>query len=402
MSNIISIIENIKQSLTTNEETIINTIKDINPVILMYYQLNIDSSLEYYNNKLPKEYFNIFSIELDEIPDNDNEYLIIDDEEELEFNYDKCYQIEPNTRELLLELENFPLIQYYYEKYKKYIHCNKIFCDIATKFIKNNNFDSIKAIYPTIVNENYLIFEIINQNNIKMLGQVLNILNKDFDVIKFFKYNCGHIIQKYNIDIIKKIYELSQKSYNNFCDINIIFNSSLVYGNQQYMQFALDKGATFEMEEKDNIYRDTILYAIVGNNLNCLQTVIDMFSDKLIEKQWMHYLLFAATYGTPEIINFLLLHKPYMVEKIYDFYNKILKFALCNGNIECVKFAITHGAKFNNKETSEFINYYNILYKRSNQEDYSEDSYDFLNKIRTIPFNIHVLYEDCIEYIKQN
>jgi hypothetical protein len=404
MSTTMSIIDNIKQILATNnEETIINTINKINPVILMHYQLNIDSALEYYNNKLPKEHFNIFNVETDEVPDNNNEYLLIDDEEELEFNYNKCYQIEQTTREILLELGNVQLVQHYYDKYVKYLHCSKIFLDIATKFIKNNDFDSIKNIYPKIINENFLIYELLGQNNIEMLGQVLNIPNIDFDIIKFFKNNSGHIINRYNIDIIKQIYQLSLNSENPFFDINMILNAALVDGNEIIMQFALYNGATFEIDTTDGIYKDTIIYAIVGNNIKCCQTIIDLFVDKTEDKNWIHYFLLAAIYGTPEIIIYLLLHKPYMVEQIDNLYNKILNGALCNGNIECFKFAIANGATFNKEHLFVFSkNFFHIIYIRSLEADINSYGIGFHNKIITLQQNRIELNKQCFEYIDEN
>ena len=48
----------IKDVLNTHDkELIINTIKNIHPIILMYYQM-IDNTFEYYTDKLPEEYFN--------------------------------------------------------------------------------------------------------------------------------------------------------------------------------------------------------------------------------------------------------------------------------------------------------------------------------------------------------
>jgi len=191
-----------------------------------------------------------------------------------------------------------------------------------------------------------------------------------------------------------------------------LFESALVEGRERTMQFALNNENPLELYEYQNTniysdfmflafqFHDTINHAIIGQNLNCISTVINIYTatNTINDENWEVYFTFAAVYGNMEIINYFLVIKPFMPEQIEDFYNKMLKFALCNANIDIVNWALHNGAVYS--QTMEtFINDYNRD-RAEEVETIIEDWCFFSTKKYTLPNNFQTKYHECMMAIQ--
>jgi hypothetical protein len=208
------------------------------------------------------------------------------------------------------------------------------------------------------------------------------------------------------------------EEYELFTDFKTLLNIALVYGREKTMQYALNNQNHLELYEYLTLgdyqtlilypflFNDTINYAIIGNNLNCISTIIDIYiaSNTIMDKNWESYFKFAAIYGNMEIINYFLVIKPFMQNIIEDFYNKMLQYALCNANIEVVNWALSNGAVYSQTmETfvNEFNNMRNEYYRDygNNGGEHNEDWSDYKLKIITLPSNFQTKYHECMELI---
>ena len=169
------------------------------------------------------------------------------------------------------------------------------------------------------------------------------------------------------------------------------------------MHYALNNGAEYSINDNqfDNTeIIDTLIYAIIGKNLNCIKNVCSMYLTTYInENNWERYILFASTFGTIEVLQYLINLNPHLIEQIDELYNKILKYALINTNLDCIKYALNNGAIYNDN-MEVFVNEYNRLYSRSTDELDHLDSYDFYITLRTLPDNYEFQLEQNINYIK--
>jgi hypothetical protein len=142
------------------------------------------------------------------------------------------------------------------------------------------------------------------------------------------------------------------------------------------------------------------MYAIIGKNIRCVQTVFDMFINKQNVNNitmFKCYFNFAAVYGTLEIIQYMITRKPHFVDQIENFYDNLLKFALCEGNIEIVKFAINNGATYNHN-MKIFVEDYN----NNRNDDYigvENDDFDMYELKRLLPEDINDRIEECMRFI---
>jgi hypothetical protein len=207
------------------------------------------------------------------------------------------------------------------------------------------------------------------------------------------------------VEMMEIYYEYSKK-FPNFINFNFstVFNASLVFGREKCMQFALTNSSDikyyYNEEESwcfsiNNIFEitDTVMYAIIGNNLTCLQTVFDMFMNNLKIDNWKHYFNFAASFSSPEIIQYMITLKPFLVDQIKNFYNNILQFALANANTENVKYALEHGAIYS-PSMEQFVTDFN--YGRPNTyEPVDEDYIDFYSSVYSKSFDFDNNYEEC-------
>jgi hypothetical protein len=380
---------------TQDKELIINTIKDINPIILMYYQM-IDNTFEYYTDKLPEEYFN-FDIDnaiqmFIDIDDIDFVFYIIK-EFDLHINSDKGQQIMDEMIEYYIENDEIDNLNIIHQK---------------SKCLHSNSFHTFKTVYDYCCRNNkHQIFEMF----------IMNPDNNDEDDAEPDDFNhtmcCPLMTYGDYVDIIKVLYKYSKEypAFLNF-DFNLIFNAAIIQGRYKCMQYCLDNSTieyhyeeekySFPVETVNVIYpmTDSIMYAIIGKNMNCVRTVFDMFKNKLNDSNWEHYFKFASVYGTLEIIQYMIMIKPYLVDQIEGFYNNILKFALCEGNIEIVRFAIINGANYssNRDDMIKFIKDYN----EGRGPEYigiDEDYSGFYDEKYHCPKNLDERIMECMRFI---
>jgi hypothetical protein len=389
----------IKDILKTNDnDMIIDTIKNINPIILMYYQM-MDNTFKHYNDKLPERHFN-FDIK--------------------------------DAVEILINIGDANFVIYIIKEFKlygdinlqKYTKGSKIIENIVEYCVETNDINYLNILDDSIKSEDlesfninyYVINKSIFNNNHQILENYLmdpkHNEEDDKDPDEFEAYICAQIMYCGDyVDIVRVFHEYSKKfpDFINF-DFNLVFNAALVNGREKCMQYALNNSSIdyhYKIEEKspwgitmivNEIYpfTDTIMYAIMGKNINCVQNVFNIFMDKIDNKNWEEYFKFASVYGTLEIIQYMITLKPYLVEQIEGFYNNILKFALCEANIDIIKYAMLNGAKFSN-DMHDFVKDYNK--DRGPEEAIDEDYIDFYMNKYTLPENFNEKYIECIKLI---
>ncbi len=397
MASIKDQIKIIKDVVSSNDkENIIKKIANIHPIILMYYQM-MDNTFEYYNDKLPDEYFNF------DINDAIKMFIQIGDANFVnyiikEFNFHKHCFVYKDKREKGTKIIE-TMIEYYI--YTDDINNLNIIHD-------NINFGGLESFNTTY----YIINNSIIYNKPKILELFLmdpNNNNEDnAEPNEFNNIICSHIMYRGDLVDIVNVFHKYSKKYPDFInfDFNIVFNAALVYGREKCMQYVLNNGTINYHYEKEGegfttvneIYpfTDSIMYAIIGKNINCVRTIFDMFMSKINNDNWIEYFKFASVYGTLEIIKYMLTIKPHLVEQIDDFYNNILKFALCEANIDIVKFAIINGANYS-KDMHEFVKDYNN--GRGPEEAVDEDYIDFYMKKYALSDNFNEKYIECIRLI---
>jgi hypothetical protein len=379
---------------TRDKELIINTIKDIHPIILMYYQM-IDNTFEYYTDKLPEEYFN--------------------------FNID-------NAIEMFIDINDIDFVFYIIKEFNFDINREKghqIIEEMIRYYIENDEVDNLNMIYEKnhILGSNAFcilepIYNYCYRNNKSDILEIylMNPANNDEDEAEPDEFNhtmcCPLMTYGDYVDIIKVLYKYSKEypAFFNF-DFNLVFNSAIIQGREKCMQYCLDHlndSINYHYEEEKYLFpfetvneifpfTDSIMYAIIGKNMNCVRTVFYMFKNKINESNWEHYFKFASVYGTLEIIKYMIMIKPYLVDKIECFYNNILKFALCEGNIDIVKFAILNGATYS-PNMIRFIQKYN----EGREPDYTgidEDYTGFYDEKYHCPKNLNEKIMECIQFI---
>ncbi len=388
-------INNIKEVLkTNNEKLIMSIIIDIDPIILLYYQMT-NESFKYYTDKLPTMYCVLNCDEALRV------FIKINDAQF--FNY----------AVKILKFQNASI------GHKMIIH-----------YIENNDVASlniIKDLNPYSIT-NAIIDYCFQNNKHEILKQYLmNPENNDIDFAEDNEFNntmCGPIMSKGDlIDIIKVFSECSQQFPDRVdFDFNLVFNAALVFGREKCMHFLLNKYTINYIYKKEDDafnsymyfheiktdsdfyssfpFTDSIMYAIMGKNINCVCLVLDMFKNEIKHENWKHYINFAAVYGTLEIIKYMITIKPYMVEEIDNFYNNILKFALCKVNIDIVKFAISNEATFS-ESFHEFVENYNE-YRSTEEDAIDNDHFDFYVKKLLYPADFDEKYAECMRIINKN
>ena len=395
----VNIIKNVLK--TKNDELIINTIKDIDPIILMYYQM-MDNSFEYYNDKLPEEYFNIdFKKSIDIFIDiNDIDFIIYIIKE---FNFfQNNYQNFANRKKGIEILEE--MIRYYVENNE--IDNLNIILEKFECFEGSNVFYILSLIYDYCYRNNkYEILEMY----------LMDPANNNEDEVEPDDFNhtrcCPLMTYGDYVDIVKVLHKYSKAfpAFINF-DFNLIFNAAIIQGREKCMQYCLDNSTinyyynnetySFPVETVNEIYKitDSIMYAIIGKNINCVRTVFDMFKNEIKEiNKWEEYFKFASVYGTLEIIQYMIMIKPYLVDQIEGFYNNILKFALCQGNIDIIKFAILNGATYSTNMIA-FVKDYNDG-RNFEYVGIDEDYNGFYDEKYICPKNIEERVSECMQFI---
>jgi len=289
---------------------------------------------------------------------------------------------------------------------------NYIIQNIVQEYVKKNDIDNINNIYGYL---KYSVFEILYQmileSNFELLDTfiIMNFYNNNNDGLEddnvFNEALCKYIMREKNSLEMIRIFHNYHNAYPNKMnfDITTVFNCSLVNGNEKCMHYALNNGAEYSIN--DNPFNnteiiDTLTYAIIGKNLNCIKKVCSMYLTNFInEDNWERYILFASTFGTIEVLQYLINLKPHRIEQIEELYNKILKYALIDSNFDCIKYALNNGAIFND-DMETFVNEYNRLYSRCTDDADHLDSYDFYIKLRTLSDNYEDELQKCINIIK--
>lgn len=141
-----------------------------------------------------------------------------------------------------------------------------------------------------------------------------------------------------------------ENSYTFKINFKLVFETALVKGYEGLMHYALNNSNECDYEilnEEYSVYKfdDTITYAIIGKNINCVRHLLDRYAFLIEPTNWSHYVEFAAIHGTKEIILYLLTLKPFIVEQIEDFYNKMLQYSLCGTKMDIVQWALENGAQ---------------------------------------------------------
>ncbi len=378
---------------TNNKDSIIKIINGIHPLILMYYQM-MNNSFECYTNKLPKEYFDF------DIDEAIKMFIKIDDISFVNYIIKKfCYN--------KLNIDDYNKGIKIIEKLIEYYVFNDNINNI--NLLNNINFESINYF-----NINYFVINeciIYNKPNIlKMfLMEPDNNHEDNIEPDEFKSYICSHIMHRGDlVEIVKVFHEYSIKypEYINF-DYNLVFNCALVNGREKCMEYALKLGHIdyyyYEEEKCDystinSIYpfTDSIMYAIIGKNINCIKKVFEIFNNRIDNIKIKEYFNFASVYGNLDIIMYMLNYKSHMVQIDNQFYNNILKFALCEGNIDIVKFAKNNGAIYST-DMGNFIEDYND--GRGPEEAFDNDFIDFYMKKYALPEDYKQKYIECMKYL---
>ncbi len=371
---------------TNNEEHIMNTIDIMHPLSILYYKMSNESFITYIN-KLPEDFFS--DIDYDELND-----MIVE--------IDNINFLIYALKELNILNEDFDMCL--------------VIGEMILNFVHENNISNLKLIYDELGFNDKIVTISIACNKPEILKQFINNpydqYDEDDDI--FYRFICSKIMSSGDfIDIVQVYHKDSDNSLDNY-DMNHLFKCALVYGREMCMHYALNNSNIEyyyedEPELEGNItdvvtiypFSDSIMYAIIGKNMNCIQTVFNIFNNQIKDENWKEYFKFASVYGTLEIIKYMITIKPYLVDQIENFYTNILKFALCEGNLDIVEYAINNGATFSN-EFIEFANDYN-----SGREVYHfdgiEDDYTlFYEKKYIHPIDIKERIESCLRFIHNN
>ncbi len=306
--------------------------------------------------------------------------------------------------------------------------------------IKDTDEDFMEEIEQLIINNKdnipicNMIFKLINDNIKKFEVRFIaennysNILDiclhcDDFDYHEKYDYDdYEEIFQELiietgdNVDIFKVLYEYWISKYGESIDIDFqyIFEVSLVNGYEKIMHFAFNNAeCKYKIDHTNtnfnNIFNfdDTITYAIMGQNINCMILVITVYSDNIKESNWQNYVLFAAMFGTLEIIKYLITIKPSIVLSIDNFYTKILQYSLCQVDIEIIRWSLDNGAQYST-EVENFIDTVNKIRDAGPSSGYSEISLEsYINEDKVAyydskyfyPENFHAKLNECKKFI---
>ncbi len=268
-------------------------------------------------------------------------------------------------------------------------------------FLGSIEFDSTSNEYKD------LVIALFHNNDIEKFEKICKAtFNEEEDTEFNFDLYCTMILEKYDesfLEIIRKYIEMSN-TFDGFdtIDFQSLYECALITGHYDISQFARENGAVFidYDEEEDSYTPGSISYAVVGNNLDCVKYVIDQYLEKndtpLFNIEWKNYIKWAAGFSTVEIINYIISNIE-GIQNIFDnLYEYILEWALANGNIELVKYALVNGAIFNDNMHTRIIEY-NLDRKpnESNIDDFTDFDYYTLSLTDNTKNNI----EKCMTII---
>ena len=397
-------INHIKQNIFNNlpNELIINIMKHMGPVTLLYMEY-LDPNFKYFSRMLPVSYFINFTKYTDDYNQVVKELAILSNERIIEktcsifhnlYNHFKS-EFGPNklmpTPEQVVELLAFK---------KKMINFGN---NIFYQMVLNDNIEgcimmlSLNYLY---INYETIIYEILELNKPNVLEQVVRAgiaLNKSFSA---FNYYGNNVVKQYDsAEVMQKYIELSNEFPDHmYFDIDIFLRTTLNYGKVNCMQVALNNGANFqeyEWEDPEDYMNksDSIIHAILGNNMTCIRTMFELV--EIFElNDWKSYISFASVHGTVEIIEYIISKESNIINEYENIYNEILKYALCNANINVVQYALNNGAVYSD-DMLEFVNDYNET--RSEEPlELDEDFDNFHYKRDKLPAHFQEKLNNCI------
>jgi len=264
---------------TQNEELIMNTIKDIHPVILTYYEMT-NETFKNYTDNLPEGYFHI--------------------------------DINDDVIDIFIEIGDANFVIYADNEYDT---DNEIIRMMLTHYVKTDDANNLQIINNNSdVDVSYCCFY---HNKPELLKTIIMEPANNTNEADHFKENkCGLIMGEGDLLEIIKVYHEHSTTYPDFSsfNFNLVFNGALAYGREVCMQYALNNSTidynyqinyNYETEPQMFPFYDTIMYAIIGKNMICVQTVFDMFMNQpnvIDNNNWTQYFNFAAVYGSLEII----------------------------------------------------------------------------------------------------
>jgi hypothetical protein len=349
-----------KMFMNESDEFIINILSKIHPIELLYYEI-INLNFIEYNKKLPKEYL---LFQLDDIAINFIEKIL-------------DIRIIEKIIKLYIDNNDIMNLNIFYEKFYNYEE------NIIFEFIKQNKHAELQI---------FMIFNLYNNNH------------ADYNQNNFNHHYCISIISRGdNVELLEvfRMYHLQFPHKIKF-NINYVLKAALIYGRELCMYYALNNGAMYLIEDTDDYdpsleILDTLIYAIIGKKLICVKTIYERLFEHFKNDNLINYINFSAIYAGPDVVAYLINLRLGLFDK--DIYNDILKHALCNANIENVKFAIINGAIYT-FDMNDFVEEYNTENYRSESVVAIDDDYfDFWHIRHSLPENFNLKYKECIDFI---
>ncbi len=401
MANLIEIVKTFDESITKEDnETIINNIKSYHPILVMYLDNKYD--IKKIINDLPDDFFKF------DFDDVCVQYIM--DIHKIHLNDILSFIKSDNMTTWITDRLNH--IENEIDTLNEDEEVTNIIKTILEIYINNNDLHNINNIYKQFNCFAFeILYQIISESKVELLDTfiIMNFYNNKENGLEdeeiFDEAFCKYIMSADNSTAMIRIFHDYCSAYPDKMIFNIdtVFNCALVNGNEKCMHYALNYGANYSIQYNHTNPADiidTLIYAIIGKNINCIKTICEIYLTKNInDDNWERYLLFSSAFGTVEILQYLISLKPHKIEQIEQLYNNILKYALFNINLDCIKYALNNGAIFND-EMEVFVNNYNKLYKRSSNFSIHHDSFDFRNVMCTLPDNYNDEYKKCIDFIK--
>lgn len=268
-------------------------------------------------------------------------------------------------------------------------------------FLESIDFDSVDKEYKD------LVIALFHHNDIEKFEKICKAtFNEEEDGEFNFDLYCTMILEKYDesfLEIIQKYSEMSN-TFDGFDTINFqsLHECALITGHYDIIQYTRDNGAVFsDYDEGEYSYNPgSISYAVVGNNIDCVKYVIEQYKNNIENliniDEWKNYIKWTAGFSTVEIINYIVSNIDGIQDIFHNFYAYILEWALTNGNIELVKYALENGAIFTDDMHTRIIEYNSDRKpNESNIDDFTDFDYYTLSLTDNIKNNI----EKCMAII---
>ncbi len=405
-------------------ELIINILGFISPVYLMYLEL-VNPEFGYYNQMLPTQYFDIFNPNvldviilhrhiLDIININSTSLLSmiktkfirtvyeyqqsLDDDNMESLRFIRLYDLFLNTIIThIVTVNNIEMAQCIVDLKDSF--------KIITECCNQNNYNLFEILINYIINKKYVINEmtsndLITKCFIKNIDSrfMLKYIDISFEFPKIFVTNFMtiffHSLTHGRADIMDKAIEISRIE-----NKNIIWRG--MYQNEVNLYKKLWVDYFWDHEIDFLQYADSIIFAIMGKNLICVQEMYNFYINNVNTEinAWKKYIFFASSNGTLEILQYFIRINPNGINLINDFYGKVLMCALLNVNQPIVQFAINNGAVLKENMIS-FIQNYNLNYRNSFEAYNIPDWYSQFHQLRAVEIEDYdIKYVECLELL---